>query len=259
MERDSPWNMGQGGSCCDANASGHRRSNGDSGPTRGTSQSSLALAAEVECLTPTSAERRIERLNSELRALKDQNFQIREEHNVLRRQLQSDGRARGASAAQNSRVDLEQTLAYTRELIRSVQAENARLAQIIQRGGVGAAPAGGAGGVSLAQFELLKHRRAQLQQGHLQAMQAAQQLKGTRGGYDSLNGSMRSHGSTSYGGGSTGSSGTPGASPIYRLGSFDVRSVEVDPQLAQLQAQLQTLMREHEDLRGKVRKLAQAN
>lgn len=224
---------------------------------------------------------KMDQLDLELRMLKDENYRIREEQLRLEREMkdpafrtsvgpfssrQSLGVQRAGGGGDGaSRVDLEQQLTYTQELIRSLQGENLRLRGQLSVPAAGQGGPGGAGGAawgagsgqggrggagaeasrSEASYRQLRERLASLQQAHLQQLQDQRQaqpgvapprtsfsaVQPARGSYPSA---YHSRASSAYGG------GPPAAG-------------QSDPEL---RAQLQALQQEQELLRGKVRKLA---
>lgn len=164
----------------------------------------------------------------------------------------SGGRSGGGPRS----VDLEQQLTYMRELVRSLQAENKRLKeqqnhlQPNRDAGAGYGP----NGVDEAEYRRLQQKMMSLQQAHLNQLQEARQLQVKAGslavphGQGSLSNSGHCSSfpglTTTAGSGNSGPS-TPGPG-----------TATPGSQLHHLQSQYQTLLAEHETLRGKVRRLA---
>jgi len=206
--------------------------------------SASVAAAHAQSLSPEDAARKIDQLDLELRMLKDDNFRLRGEQVSLERDLQDASLIRGGKktsqlpsrssvpTSASTRIDLEQQLTYMRELVRSLQTENAQLRSAN-------------GDVSEGEYRQLQQKAAQLQQAHLRQVQEARHLQ------------MQ----VSASGTTTPTSQAPGRGSFGSLfagcgGIMNGDAAAGSQSLRELQAQLQSLTNEQEALRGKVRRLA---
>jgi len=178
-------------------------------------------------------------LDLELRMLKDDNYRIREE---LSRRARGRPPQRIEGSDANPHVDPEQQLSYMKEMIRSLQAENARLRSPQLQDARG--DDGGGERVSEEKHRRLQQELARLQQSHLQQLQEARQLQAA----SALTSAVPS--------GAPSAAPSGRATPVSTLGRMVLRGGNTPEESQALRAQYEALVREQEALRAKVRKLA---